>query len=145
MTNKEELGSPSPTKTALDLFEWIKCYKRDQALIALFDLHKNSVKEWLQVCSLLLNMTSGTREFYACCELIALSKKNSLSESTVIIPGLFSLLRSKMKLKKTDALHPDAEKNEGPMQEKTEKLSEPYWTKVCSENPGLACCKIYEI
>lgn len=68
--------------------------ENDQAtvLIRLFAYHKTYLEFWVLLTEALLRRASTHRQFSIINSLITASSKNSLSESTVLFPGLYSIV-----------------------------------------------------
>jgi hypothetical protein len=58
------------------------------AVVFLFYMHKTHIQEWVLVKRALLAIANDSRSLQTIASLLEASKKNSLSESARIIPGL---------------------------------------------------------
>lgn len=59
-----------------------------EAVSLLYFLHKNHIQEWVLVKRMLLSLARTPRALQVVAEVLDASKKNTLSESARVIPGL---------------------------------------------------------
>jgi len=75
-----------------DIYRLIQELKCAEALLLVFNCHKQDIHKWVILKDCLLEQATSHREFSLLADLLEASSQGDLSQSVTKIPGLYSLL-----------------------------------------------------